>query len=453
MKINISNQKIILNQNLVIQCPSDLIRDEIIKSNTFPNPVYQQAIKYGRYAKHLPQEIETYTIEGSNLIVKRGYYRELSRLLNDNEIDFETEDERTCPYTHYPKLMGVCLRPYQKRVVDMASKHSQGVIVSPTGSGKTIMALELIRTKQTPALIIVHKQELADQWAREIKKLFGFTPAFIGDGKFEIGSQITIGMVQTISKREEQCKEICSKWGLVFCEEAHHFPAETFSKVLGWMPCKYRYGLSATPTRRDGLDCLIFRAIGPVIAEVSRSEVQNVGSVIPAVVDVINTNFDPGIVNNWHEFLNALNSPKRNMLIIKLIPKDKSTLILVDRIAHAENISAMLCERKIDHVLAHGQLPTEERDSLMQRIRASIVTIGTTGLLGEGLDVSHWDTLILANPISSEAKLLQAIGRIVRPSQDKEVGTVLDLRDNHKLAGSSLNSRLRIYEKHGIEFN
>ena len=104
------------------------------------------------------------------------------------------------------------------------------------------------------------------------------------------------------------------------------------------------------------------------------------------------------------------------------------------------------------HVLAHGKLPPEERESLMQRIKRSSITIGTTGLLGEGLDVAHWDTLILAAPVSSEAKLLQAIGRIVRPAQDKEIGIVYDLKDDCGFAGHSLKARLEIYKKHCIKF-
>jgi superfamily II DNA or RNA helicase len=170
-------------------------------------------------------------------------------------------------------------------------------------------------------------------------------------------------------------------------------------------------------------------------------------------VNIVQTHFKPGPINGWHEFLDAINNAERNMLIIELIPKGKSTLILADRVAHAEDISAMLNSLKIDHVLAHGALPTQERDTLMKRITQSTLTIGTTGLLGEGLDVAHWDTLILASPISSETKLLQAIGRVVRPSKDKEVATIFDLHDDSGLSGSSLKKRLELYRKHNIQFD
>lgn len=448
-----SLQKVTINESLRITAPSRWLKGEVIEANTFPNPKYEECLKYHRYTNGVPSEIETYQLLGNDVLVNRGYCRDFFHLLKENNVEYKIEECRSCPEVLYPSMKGISLRPYQTRVLNSVSKHSQGVIVAPTGSGKTIMGLELIRIKQTPALILVHKKELATQWKKEIERLFGFTPACIEAGKFEVGERITVAMVQTMAKREKLCKEFGIKWGLVLCDECHHAPAETFAKVLNWMPSKYRYGLSATPTRRDGLDCLIARVIGPEIARVSRDEVEAVGSVIPAKITIVNTGFNPGITNNWHEFASALNNPGRNLFVISLIPENKSTLVLVDRIIHAESLSAMLTRREIPHVLAHGNLPPEERASLMQRIKSSSITIGTTGLLGEGLDVAHWDTLILAAPVSSEAKLLQAIGRIVRPAQDKELGVVYDLKDDCGFSGHSLKKRLEIYKKHRINFD
>ena len=402
---NKQSLKVIINESLVIVDPLDLIQNEVIEANTFRNPKFDEAAKYGRSTWNIPASVKTFRIQENNLVVERGYCHDFFDLLTQNHIEYELEDERACPLASYPLLKGISLRPYQKRAIDDASKHSQGILIAPTGSGKSIMGLELIRRKQTTALIIVHKKELAAQWQKEIKRLFGFEPGLIGDGKFKIGKRITIAMAQTLARREDECKELAGIWGLVLIDEAHHCPAEQFSTIINWLPCKYRYGLSATIARRDGLDCLIFRAIGPIIAKVSKEEVEHVGSVIPVQVTIVQTHFKPGLVNGWHEYLDSINNAERNMLIIGLIPKGKSTLILVDRIAHAEDLSSMLCNLKTDHVLAHGALQAEERATLMKLIKQASLTVGTTGLLGEGLDVAHWDTLILAHPISSEVKL------------------------------------------------
>lgn len=446
-------QKVILNQSLVIIDPVDEIKDEVIRANTFKNPKYTDAEKYGYSTWNIDSHIYTYAKHGNDLIVHRGYGRDFLDFLNENDIGRELQDERSCPPADYPPFNGTTLRAYQQKALEQVADRAQGVIVAPTGSGKTLVAIELIRRRQTTALIIVHKKELAEQWQREIKRLFGFEAGLIGDGKFQVGERITIGMAQTLAKREEQCKEIASTWGCVICDEAHHVPADQFSTIINWMPAKYRYGLSATPVRRDGLDCLIFRTIGPIIAQVPKAEVEAKGSVIAAKVNIVRTEFNPGIVNGWHEYLDAINCVERNMLIIDLIPKDKSTLILVDRVAHAEDLSSILRNLKIDHVLAHGTLPAEERATLMQRIKQSALTVGTTGLLGEGLDVSAWEILILANPISSEVKLLQAIGRVVRSGEGKKLAIVYDLHDESGLSGGSLKKRIELYKKHNIRFD
>jgi len=441
--------KITLNEAIVITNISPAIRDEVTRHNTFHNPKLRDAKKYGRSTWNLPAYIKTYKLNCDDLIVHRGFCHDLIEFLKDKSEPYEIDDQRICPPADYPVLNGITLRPYQDRVIEEAKKHSQGVLCCPTGSGKSILGCELIRAKKTTALIMVHKKELAEQWKNLIEKVFGFTPSMIGDGSWDESESITIATVQTLSRYEEKTRKL--NCGLVLLDECHHAPAEQFAKVINWLPAKYRYGLSATLNRRDMLDFLIFRSLGPVIASVSKYEVEAVKSIVPAVVKVIKTGFNPGLINGWQRYIRSLNNMGRNLTILRLIPADESVLILTDRVVHAEEISRMLTVRKIDNTLAHGELQAEQRATLMQRIKGSRITVGTTSLLGEGLDVSSWSVLILASPISSEAKLMQAIGRVVPPLEGKKVGLVYDLHDDHGFSGSSLKNRRDIYEKHGIE--
>lgn len=443
-------QKIILNQHLVVSDPAISIVNQISLDNTFKNPKFYEAEKYGHYTGGIPSQIQTYRYSNNSIIVDRGYWNDFQTLLKDNNIEVSLEEERSCPPASFPDLKNITLRSYQAKAVEEAEKCEQGVIVAPTGAGKTIIGLEIIKRKATPTLILVHKKELAEQWVKEIKKLLGIEPGFIGSGKWNI-AEITIALVQSLSKNEERCRDIADKFGLVLCDECHHAPAEMFSRTIASFTAKYRYGLSATPSRRDGLDFLISRVIGPEIIRIPKEDVESGGCIIPVQVKIVNTKFTPHEVENWSSFIGALNNPERNALILSLISNEKSFLILVDRINHAEDLSKKLEKDGVEHVLAHGKLPVAERSTLMDRIKKSPITIGTTGLLGEGLDVSHWDVLVLGSPISSEIKLLQAIGRIVRPSKDKHFGLVYDLRDDCGFAGHSLKIRLNIYRKRGIK--
>ncbi|MCU7837624.1 MAG: hypothetical protein KZQ83_20590 [gamma proteobacterium symbiont of Taylorina sp.] len=99
----------------------------------------------------------------------------------------------------------------------------------------------------------------------------------------------------------------------------------------------------------------------------------------------------------------------------------------------------------MDHLLIHGQLPAKERKQRMEAISKHKLTIGTTGLLGEGLDVSGWSNLIMATPISSQVKLLQAVGRVMRTHEGKTAGYVADLVDNCGFSWASYKKRKAIY--------
>jgi len=442
---------ITMKEKISLFSPPDDLYCRILEDNTFVNPKYVSNIQHGYSNQDTEETIETFDRFNGGIVLPRGYTKDLLNLCDREGIKTTLEDLRTVHKTTFP-LLNAELRPYQKRAVSEAMLFDQGVIVSPTGSGKTLIGLEIIRQRKQKTLIIVHRSDLAKQWSEVILERMGIKAGFIGDGRFEIGNKITIAMVQTLSSRWEETGEIGEKLGLILVDETHHIPAESFSQVVGSLSAKYLYGLSATLRRADGLEEIIYRCIGGVIATVTREEVESLGATVPTTVHSIKTGFDPGPLSSWNDYLNAItDSKKRNSLILNLAWKANApALILTDRVEHAEILSKMLKDKNIDHALAHGKLKPNERLEAMAKIKSAQITIGTTGLLGEGLDVSGWGVLIMASPISSEIKLMQAIGRIVRPSEGKTEGIVCDLKDDCGFAGSSFKKRFEIYKKNKI---
>lgn len=445
--------KILLNANVSIDIPSEEILSRIIRENTFDNPLFISNQKAGRRNWQTPKSIETFKLSGETLILPRGYLKQLIDICQEHEINFAIDDQRCATNSVIFPEMGVTFRPYQERAIEAALKKDQGIIVAPTGSGKTMIALEIIRQRQQKTLIIVHSKDLASQWKENIKERFGIETGFLGDGEWTEGESITIGMIQTLAKREELVKKL--DVGIVFADEGHHCPSKSYFEVIGWLGAKYRYALSATPNRRDGLEKVIYRAVGNPIIEISKKEVEELRATVPAIVKSIRTGFNPGLIESWHEYLTALSiDQNRNLLIIDIASNASgSVLILCDRVSHAQQISEMMDRRNIKNTLVHGQLSGTERETAMGSLNSSRISIGTSGLLGEGLDVSSWTVLIMASPISSEIKLIQSIGRVVRSFHGKESATVFDLKDECALSGSSFNHRLKIYEKHNIRID
>lgn len=440
-----------IDSNILLSGDIENIFESVTQENTFENPRYLSNEKHGLSNWKVNRIIETYFYKDGCLAVPRGYLSRLMEIVIERNLLLNIEDIRVNQTVEYPPLKGITLRPYQEKAVEQAVVSHQGVIVSPTGSGKSIIGLEIIRRHKQKALIIVHRGELAKQWISIIQERLGITPGFIGDGAWTIGDEITIAMIQTLSAKQET-KILSNDFGLILLDEAHHAPASTFFDVIGLFNARYRYGLSATPNRRDGLERMIYLSIGPTIAEIDKAEVESLGSTVPVKVVSIKTGFKPGLMNSWSDYIDSLTvNTDRNMIIIDLIKQCRgSTLILVDRVSHAQHLSDMLSLRKVSHVIAHGKLKKKERENMMERMKSAKLTIGTTSLLGEGLDVGDWSVLIMAAPISSEIKLLQAIGRVVRPSEGKELAVVYDLKDDCGFAGASFNKRMDVYKRKDI---
>lgn len=453
--IDIGKKGILLKikEKIFIKYPPSGLQSKVIADNTFQNPKYVSNTEYRHSNSGVDPYIETYEWIEDDLVVPLGYGTHLLKLCKDEQLDVKFEDQRITSLVAYPdSLNEVTLRPYQQRAVESALSNIQGTIVSPTGSGKSLIGLEIIRRRQQKALIILHRSDLAQQWIDVIKLHLGITAGLIGGGEWEVGKEITVAMVQTLASRQDETKTLSDEFGIIIAEECQHLPSETFFETIGWFRAKYRYGLSATIDRRDGLMPLIFLALGPLISSIERKEVEAIQATVPASVTAIETKFEP-VANSWHEFMDSIcTSTDRNLLILNLaINVNAPVLILTDRVSHAEDLSRIFSESSVEHVLAHGQL--KDRDKAMERIKTVPITIGTTSLLGEGLDIPFWEVLIMATPISSEIKLMQAIGRVIRASQSKKSALIYDLKDACGFSGASFKKRFAIYKKHNIWVN
>ncbi len=435
-----------LTATIRITDPSaDLLRT-MVAENTWPNPAYQEAVRMKRSVYGLDRDIVAYQHTSDGLILPRGYLSDLLALVPECPLD----DQRKDVLAVFPPFQAK-LRGYQEAAVEKLLCDQDGIVEAPTGAGKTLIGLAALSILGRRALVLVHANELAQQWRRVIKAFFDTEPGMIGGGKWQEGTIFTIATLQTLHRNLERAQQTAEGYGAVLVDECHHVPASTFAEVLSYLPVKFRYGLSATPHRRDGLDVLIHRVLGPTRAVVTKASVEATGGTVPAIVRVIETGFDPGLVNGWGEFVDALTlDENRNRLVMATAERAAArypVLVLVDRVRHAEALAALAT---MPCVLVHGSLPPKERIAAMALIPHSRLTIGTLGLLGEGLDVGAWTALVLGAPISSRTRLLQAIGRVVRAHSGKTRGYVADLVDSCAFAKASFRKRDIVYQECGI---
>lgn len=123
--------------------------------------------------------IDPETGQDSHVIIPRGFLPDLIAHCKEEKVSYHIEDRRQkkSPVAYQSSIE---LYPHQSKALEPTTKKDFGVIVAPPGSGKTIMGLELIARKQQPALIIVHRKQLFDQWIERIKSFLGIPEKDIG---------------------------------------------------------------------------------------------------------------------------------------------------------------------------------------------------------------------------------------------------------------------------------
>jgi len=376
---------------------------------------------------------------GDTIEIPRGFLEKLTEFLHTNSIAYTITDERL----HHDEILfhsTIQLRPYQQIIIDSIEDSDCGVILAPPGSGKTIIGLELIAREKQPALILVHRKQLLDQWVERIQTFLGIPKRDIGvihGAKRTIGKHITVAMMQTIA-RNTQWDTLSKSIGLVIVDECQHIPAKTFREAMPLFNPQYIFGLTATAKRKFNDEQIIYAYIGNILAELTpkdmeQNDAKHIG--VDLVIRETMLSFPYNHKTDGYEILNKVISfdTARNHLIAddvkREIDRGKTILILTERKEHVHMLSLYihdLCEC----ITLTGDDSMSERKSKLDQIKAGHfqVLIATGQLLGEGIDLPQLDTLILAFPFSFSGKLIQYIGRIERSITNR---TIYDYRDIH----------------------
>jgi superfamily II DNA or RNA helicase len=438
MKITLSNQIEITEL--------DGLEEDLIRSScTFSNPKYFEALKQNRYTGNINRKIELFEATDTGLKIPMG-----CKWLVDEEAD-EVHDHRNTHPVIIP-FIGI-LRAYQQDLVDSALHAEGGVLVAATGSGKTVAAIGLAALLSQRCLILVKSGDLSTQWVEAINQFTGFDAGLIRRGKKIQGNQFTVGLVQSLVKMDLSNLD----YGLVIADECHNAPANQFYTVINGLNCKYKYGLSATPQRRDGLEFMIHAALGEIVAEID--EDQLLGKVLGVEIRPVKHPFS-GNPESWGAFVNTLiDDGSRNNLIIALARQQtKPTIILCSQVRHCELLTTMAQQAGLKPLLIHGQLPAKLRTERMILAQKAGLIIGTAQLLSEGIDLPPLEVLIFASPMSAviekqgdpaATKLIQSIGRIRRPYPGKNFAIVYDLVDRCGFGIAAYRKRNQIYQLQG----
>jgi len=370
------------------------------------------------------------------IIIPRGFIGKLLRFCKTNGIEYDFKDKRQ-KQKEITLSFNAQLREHQQSIIEIISKKDIGVIVAPPGSGKTITGLKIIADKKQPALLITHRKQIAEQWIERIQTFLGIPKneiGIIGTGKVKIGKQVTVAMIQSLSKKIKtgEHAELLNAFGTIIIDECHHIPAETFRNTIARLQTFYLYGLTATPFRKYNDGKLIFIHLGEVIAEVKPNEIKETSR---AKVIIRNTDLDVPFHSKTDKFETLskilVHDSTRNKLILADIHSElragKKAVIITERKEHIDSLYQYL-KQSFEAIALSGEDSENDRRAKWKILKEGNyqVLITTGQFFGEGSDLQNVNCLFLVYPFSFEGKLIQYIGRVQRSEINP---TIYDYRD------------------------
>lgn len=449
LTVRLSN-KIVLNRNAVPLTLINFIKEEL----NFTSSEFLIKKKLGKNTWGVARNFKLVEEDGNQVFIPRGFIGKLLRFCKDQNIanNFLDEREKKDPIKF---TAHISLKAYQEDAFNQSTKKDFGVIVAPPGSGKTVLGLAIIAEKKQPALIVVHRKQLADQWIERIESFLKIPKKDIGKvtgGKIQSGKLICVAMIQSLTKvlGSEDGQALCQQFGTIIIDECHHVPAETYRSVISKLHSFYMYGLTATPFRKYNDGKLIFTYIGDLVAEIKASQVENQPK---AKIVIRNTALSIPFNSKTDKFETLskvlVHDSARNKIIIEDVMTElnqsKKVVLISERKEHIDTLNLYL-KQFYETVTLSGD-DSEQSKSLKWKLLkdGNFQALITTGqYFGEGTDLSNISSVFLVYPFSFEGKLIQYIGRVQR---SEIAPTIYDYRDSKIRYLELLFQKRNIYYK------
>lgn len=444
------------------------LRNRLIRLAAFQNPEFYQAqaMRLSTFGK--PRIISCCEDFPKHLGLPRGCLDELLDLLRSLNIAVNLSDERCSGTPVNVEFHGV-LRPEQQEAADALLQQETGVFSAATAFGKTVVAAYLIAQRQVNTLVVVHRQQLLDQWVKTLSQFFGIMSKEIGQigaGKHRPTGTIDVGMIQSLY-RKGVVDDIVGKYGYLIVDECHHISAVSFEQVVRQSKARYVTGLSATVVRKDGHHPIILMQCGPVRYRVdTRRQAEKQPFDHKVIVRPTSFHLPPHLegaamysIQDLYSLLCA--DKERNDLIIQDVvaaaQAKRFPVLLTERREHVEVLANLLAPHIENIMVMRGGMGKKQRQQLAERIAGlpadqTRVIVATGRYLGEGFDNDQLDTLFLGLPISWRGTLTQYAGRLHRLNESKKEVIIYDYVDMSVPVLAKMHARRRVgYKAIGYE--
>lgn len=351
----------------------------------------------------------------------------------------------------------ISLRPYQEDALNSWLGSKRGILVLPTGAGKTFIALRAMELLREPTLIVVPTLPLLKQWKELIESTYGVKVGAVGGGSEDI-KPIT---VITYDSAYLRASSLGNRFTFLIFDEVHHLAAESYIEIAEYSAAPYRMGLTATLEREDGRHSLLFPLVGGVVYQISPKELAGEHlaefETIRIRVDLTEEERSryESLLKEYRESLrkagmsmkfledfrklvirSARNKHARRALLAwndarKIAINSRSKLKVLEDLleSHREDkviifteyneMAEEISRRFLIPLITH-RTSKRERDLILDSFRIGAVTkVVTSKVLDEGIDVPDARVGIVLGGTGSRREFIQRLGRILRKREGK----------------------------------
>ena len=442
------------------------LRNRLLRLAAFQNPEFYkaQAMRLSTYQK--PRVIACAEDHPHHVGLPRGCLEEVRQTLASLGIRPSVRDERTRGTPIDVAFRGE-LRPEQQAAADAILKHETGVLAATTAFGKTVVGAWLIARRRVNTLVLVHRRQLLEQWVDRLSLFLGIpgkSIGRIGAGKNRPSGVVDVALIQSLC-RKGIVDDRVADYGHLIVDECHHLSAHSFELVARQAKAQFVLGLSATVTRKDGHQPIIFMQCGPVRHRVD-ARAQAAARPFEHYALVRPTSFRPFRAPESDKRLEfqslyreLVEDDVRNQRIcedvLEAVNNGRSPLVLTERNDHLDRLERGLTGAVQHLVVLRAGLGKKQRHTLAERM-ASIppgdprVLLATGKYVGEGFDDPRLDTLFLTLPVSWRGTIAQYSGRLHRLYDGKREVRIYDYADlDVPMLARMFDRRCRGYEAVG----
>ncbi len=389
------------------------------------------ALKYYNYAQKNTEMYVTPTIVAEGIILLPRNIEKLEKIL-DTKLTI-LDKTVTNPVAQKIELSQTfCLREHQITPMTTLAhnfKHTNNQILEgETGYGKTYCLPHTIAALQQKTLVLVDRTLLAEQMFCEISQNCNADVQIMSKDTNRI-ADINISTVQLLMKNAKLLSKLADNVGLLVLDECHICAAEVIKTIVQRVPAKYRLGLSATPTRSDGLTEMLSDIFGytKVIAEAS-------GNLKPHVVRVKNEDLS-FIVNSMAKYKKDLGkfliAPTLEARVVKtalkIISSKRQMLIATDIVDVQEFYKNALTSAGIVTEIINSKTKAGDRQDILQKFNdGTVQALVSFAVLEKGISIPRLDTIIHLSGAVSKEKLTQLLGRLRRVDERKQHPMFID---------------------------